>query len=321
MNIDLLTQKIKKIAHEISGLTRDIEHNSSRRQFYSELIKQKIFDLYDLAQELCDECKEKEKEVVKERHFLKPNQSDGIIKKIKEEEKTQHVDLFNKKTNEEPLTEHTSTESEETEHISASQINSLEKDSREEIIETSIPVTVQEENSELLHEEKTSTPIETLNQSNNNEQTEIPNTQGIDIKPQEEDTSIPLTTLKVGMNKVSLAENQKMGSVDLTEYLNKILEEITAKKTLSNDISHKLQSAPITNFYNTVSISQKHQYIDELFDSKQDVYRSTLQKIEDIGNLSASIAFLGKEIASKYGWERKEKLASEFLYLVKRRFL
>lgn len=326
MNIDLLTQKIKKIAQEISGLTRDIEHNSSRRQFYSDLIKQRVFDLYDIAQDLYEECKEKDKKIEesKERHFLKPHLPSSNFKTEKAEEKKPVQELFDMTPTEKPVEKENAIQNEiqiqDTTPAIDKPAQELEK---EDTVNAPSPVNnepgeefvmTEDIEKEVIEDEK----IEEVIEETKEDITELEST--IEESIAENESNQP-TTQKVEQNKVSFADNPNAQAGNLQDWLVQVLQEITAKKTLSNDISHKLQSAPITNFYNTVSISQKHQYIDELFEGKQDAYRNTLQRIEDIGNLQATLKYLGNEIAPNFDWKKKEKLVSEFLYLVKRRFL
>ncbi|MCK9480265.1 MAG: hypothetical protein M0R38_00695 [Bacteroidia bacterium] len=316
MNIEVLSKKIKKIAQEISSLTHDIEHNTARRQFYIDLIKQRVFDLYDLTQEFSQAVKGKE--VVKDGYFLKKNQPTGFFRTERDETVKENPIEEKPADITKIVTEQPKAEEKKPEPISI-----------EKPIETPVAKNLFTEEPKV--EEKVIIPTQ--------EEVEIPLEDAIeeetvvgtkeDIKEEEieeekvniiEESAPVLSTPATEANKVSLAEKPS-GNTNLRPLLTQLLADITARKTLANDISHKLQSAPITNFYNTVSISQKHQYIDELFACKPDVYRSVLQKIEEIGNLQDSLEYLGKEIAPTYHWEKSEKLVSEFLYLVNRRFL
>lgn len=85
--------------------------------------------------------------------------------------------------------------------------------------------------------------------------------------------------------------------------------------TESNRLDHKLASTPIEKLEAAIGLNDRFQFTRELFDNNADLFRSTIQYIDQSENLNDAVAFLN----SNFKWKKTET-SIQFAQLVKRRF-
>ncbi len=81
-------------------------------------------------------------------------------------------------------------------------------------------------------------------------------------------------------------------------------------------LDKKLASSPITKLETAIGLNDRFQYTRELFDNKPDLFRKTVQEIDQADSLNDAIAYLN----SNFKW-KKTDTSIQFAQLVKRRFI
>lgn len=83
----------------------------------------------------------------------------------------------------------------------------------------------------------------------------------------------------------------------------------------SKRLDHKLASTPIEKLEAAIGLNDRFQFTRELFDNNADLFKSTIQYIDQSENLNDAVAFLN----SNFKWKKTET-SIQFAQLVKRRF-
>jgi hypothetical protein len=275
---EINVKRIRKIAKDIADITDDIENNKSRTTFFAELIRQRVFEIYDLSKELAsNDVKEKESQ------FLKPKSS-------RETFRTEQ-DAQNALQAEQPLPPPAVVENEK-------KIEPLfempKEEIKKEVVETPPPAP-QTENIDYVKLVQPPQPK---------------------LEPIEEITSLLNEDVK-NPEPTPVPQSKK----NSPSWLNQLLEETIEKKRKSHDITQRMENSPLTDLTKAISISQKHEFITGLFAGDSSVFKQTIDKVQQSNGVDKALTLLEKEIADQYQWQKKEKLVSEFIFLVQRRFL
>lgn len=100
------------------------------------------------------------------------------------------------------------------------------------------------------------------------------------------------------------------------------LVELFEQQAIS-DLSEKLGQRPITDMKRSMGINEQILTRTELFNSDQDLFISTLVKLNEFSNYNQAADFLIKGVATEQNWSdiAKRKKAAGFIKLVQRRFL
>ena len=107
-----------------------------------------------------------------------------------------------------------------------------------------------------------------------------------------------------------------------TESIKKTVGENFIKGKSLNDLmlenktlDKKLASSPITKLETAIGLNDRFQYTRELFDNKPELFRETVQEIDQANTLDEAVAYLN----SNFKW-KKTDTSIQFAQLVKRRF-
>lgn len=180
----------------------------------------------------------------------------------------------------------------------------MEAESKQQVQEQDKPE-LQEERAQPVFNHKPEIPVtappepsedETpaARQSETREETPEPEQEPAEIEAEEEAEKI----------KKTVGENFIKG-----KSLNDLMLE---NKTLDK----KLASSPITKLETAIGLNDRFQYTRELFDNKPDLFRKTVQEIDQAASLNDAIAYLN----SHFKW-KKTDTSIQFAQLVKRRFI
>jgi hypothetical protein len=99
------------------------------------------------------------------------------------------------------------------------------------------------------------------------------------------------------------------------------LQDLFAIKK-ANEISEKLSQLPITDLNKAMGVNEKIFVKNELFGGDDNLFRSTLSKLNTFENFDQAKDFLSNEVAASYEWTApdKSKKAKNFIQLVYRRY-
>jgi hypothetical protein len=311
MNRDLIIKRMKRVAHDISDLANDINNNKHRVHFFSDIIKQRIFELYDLNQSLTEDA---------EGADLGHSQEANVTPTPRVLEHTVSKERF-LKTHQTDDRNSEKTISEE-KHPS-SNISELDRVITHDVNPQTNPVDVIPPSQEVMNRE-TPTPLPSPPPENPIittppiEDTEM--VKEISTTPPPTDDSLtgssdPMTPIEEN-NPMALPPTLSGHCV-----LKNLLDQYVDSRNQLNDITQRLQNAPISNFSTAISIGQKHEFINGLFGGNAEKYKTALQQIENKASLELAIEWLEREFLHQYHWDRKEKLTTSFLFLIRRRFL
>ncbi len=99
-----------------------------------------------------------------------------------------------------------------------------------------------------------------------------------------------------------------------------LLELFSIKK--ANEISEKLSQLPISDLNKAMGVNEKIFVKNELFGGDDNVFRSTLSKLNTFQNFDEAKDYLANEVAGSFEWTApdKSKKAKNFIQLVYRRY-
>lgn len=107
-----------------------------------------------------------------------------------------------------------------------------------------------------------------------------------------------------------------------TENIKKTVGENFVKGKSLNDLmlgnktlDKKLASSPITKLETAIGLNDRFQYTRELFDNQPDLFRKTVQEIDQANSLDEAVSYLN----ANFKWKKTET-SIQFAQLVKRRF-
>ena len=323
MKEELLTKKLRKIAQDIALLSYDMENNKSRQRFFSDLIKQRVFELYDVLAELNSETP-KDQDSKKEMQFIK---KDASREMYRTEELAKQNQLANLEVKEEQQAEkETVRETENPTSLSpAEPIEEKEQDSEPPLMEEIKPETIvpmplddkeelqnNEEENFIVDQEITQPPIE-------QEENKVPPQESIPepviiVEEKIEEVKIEMPSLFNSNPVPNKTKNTPL-------WVELILEEFLQKINQIGGVAAKQQNSPVTSLTAVISISQKHEFINGLFAADVEAYKKAISQIESSKDLEEALQYAENNLVDQFAWKHKEKLASEFVSLIRRRKL
>jgi len=325
MKEELLTKKLRKIAQDIALLSYDLENNKSRQRFFSDLIKQRVFELYDVLAELNSETP-KDQDSKKEMQFIKKDAS-------REMYRTEELAKQNQKIIPE-VKEELIIEEENEVVIEAPNPPSLPPSEITIQIEQKIEVPIAEE---IKPETAESVPYENMEELPQQDEVSSTEEQEVVISPIEQEENIaPAKELfpepeviaeeKVEEVKIKI---HNLFDTNLTPPKTKnaplwveiILEEFLQKINQIGGVAAKQQNSPVSSLTAVISISQKHEFINGLFAADVEAYKKAISQIESSKDLEEALQYAENNLVDQFAWKHKEKLASEFVSLIRRRKL
>ena len=93
------------------------------------------------------------------------------------------------------------------------------------------------------------------------------------------------------------------------------INETLAQKKTGNDLSSKLQTAPLISISSGIGLNDKFLFIRELFKSDNDLYNNTIQHLETVDSLANAMDY----IHHHFDWDEKNETTQKFINLVHRR--
>ncbi len=354
MNKEILTKRIRRVATDIADIANDIDNHRSRKAFFIDLIKQRIFELYDLQKELSE--MQEAPAPVKQGGYIKSTFATDVPVKTAAEVPPPPVTIPAKQTGlftetekapetikeETPLPEEPIIHIEETEKKTEeiipidTPIVTLEKETEDLGVEQHIPAAVVLPTVETTEPPKNIEPdyftLEAIRRKEEQlavkteAETEAEKEIEKEAEAEEQDLAIPETPTAITPPIYTVPTPPSPSPIDLESatksvWLVSLLTEYKESKNKQNDITQRLQNTPITNFATAISISQKHEFITELFAGNSDIYKQTLAEVEQRGSIEKALSYLEYEIAEQYQWAKKEKLVASLLFLISRRFI
>ncbi len=99
-------------------------------------------------------------------------------------------------------------------------------------------------------------------------------------------------------------------------------EKLSKNKTPVLNFADKSTETAIADLSKAISIGKKFEFINGLFGGNSEVYKNSIQTIQNSENFEKAINYIENEITSQFDWndEENENLAAEFFALIKRRF-
>lgn len=127
---------------------------------------------------------------------------------------------------------------------------------------------------------------------------------------------IPAAEKKTGRQKKSPSKGEKtIGDKFATDQ--SFMNEKLGEKLRKADISSVLQSAPIKTISASMGINDKFFFIRELFNSDTDLFRQTLNDLDNSSNFNTAYNYL----MDKFGWDMESEPVQKLLNLVRRKFI
>jgi hypothetical protein len=116
--------------------------------------------------------------------------------------------------------------------------------------------------------------------------------------------------------KTRTVEDHYDGEQELT-----LNDKISKNKQPVLNVAEKSKETPIKDLVKFISIGKKFEFINGLFDGKAEVYKSSLNTVQNASSYEEATHFLESNIIGPYQWDANETLAAEFFGLIKRRFM
>lgn len=289
---EFITRQIRKLAREVGSLADNIDNHHERGKFYSELLKNKIFELYESNNLLMELLNEK---------TSSPNESSQTTF-IKNEEVKQEKPIIVEEKKEEPKV----IEKEEVSYETVSEKEIPEIENSPKTIEVETP-------QERLKEETPAyeNPTHTVEHQINDEITKVET-------PSEE---VTLESTKHTAEFETVNNNFQSVIKKEETWLYKNMIAAMEKTGKSGDIAEKKQDQPLKSLGNAISISQKHEFISALFAGESNGLKDAIQKIESMNSFDDAVVWMDQALCNQNNWKKNEKLSFEFTNLVRRRFL
>ena len=100
-----------------------------------------------------------------------------------------------------------------------------------------------------------------------------------------------------------------------------LVEKLNKAKEPAVNVVDKQKETPIADLSKAISISKKFEFINALFDSQAELYKNSIQTIQEANSYEDASQFIDSSLSNQFNWNEQEKLAAEFFSLVRRRFL
>jgi hypothetical protein len=93
------------------------------------------------------------------------------------------------------------------------------------------------------------------------------------------------------------------------------INETLAHQKTGNDLSSKLQTAPLSSISSGIGLNDKFLYIRELFKSDNVLYNNTIKYLDTANSLEEALDFISRN----YDWDEKNETSQKFINLIHRR--
>jgi len=93
------------------------------------------------------------------------------------------------------------------------------------------------------------------------------------------------------------------------------INETLAQKKTGNDLSSKLQTAPLSSISSGIGLNDKFLFIRELFKGDNVLYNTTIQHLDTADSLANALDF----IRLHFDWNEKDETTQNFINLIHRR--
>ncbi len=120
----------------------------------------------------------------------------------------------------------------------------------------------------------------------------------------------------------SAQSNQEPDEEEVSDIKKTVGENFIKGKSLNDlmlenkTLDKKLASSPITKLETAIGLNDRFQYTRELFNNQPELFRKTVQEIDQAASLNDAVAYLN----SNFKW-KKTDTSIQFAQLVKRRFI
>ena len=91
------------------------------------------------------------------------------------------------------------------------------------------------------------------------------------------------------------------------------INESLAQQKTGNDLSSKLQTAPLTSIVSGIGINDKFLFIRELFNGDNTLYNNAIQRLDTASSLTEAMDFICQQ------WDVKNETVQKLIHLVHRR--
>ena len=137
------------------------------------------------------------------------------------------------------------------------------------------------------------------------------------VTENKEDKSTPVCEEKKQPDCSSIAESvkisilaEKIGPSDFHP-----INETLAQKMPGNDLSSKLQTAPLNAINAGIGLNEQFLYIRELFKGDSDLYNNTIRYLDSAESLDDAMDFIHRN----FDWDKTNETTQKFISLVYRR--
>lgn len=90
----------------------------------------------------------------------------------------------------------------------------------------------------------------------------------------------------------------------------------------AEDLSEKLDSAPIDNIQKALGLNERILTQNELFKGDKNAFDSAIKRLNSMNNFDEARSYLSEEIIPEYNWTHEDRIkkAQDFIKLVKRKY-
>ena len=136
-------------------------------------------------------------------------------------------------------------------------------------------------------------------------------------KPQTENIVVPEKVVVVKEEKKQKTDPVKSGiladKLGTSDY--QPINETLAQQKTGNDLSSKLQTAPLSSISLGIGLNDKFLFIRELFKSDNVLFNNTIKQLDSMGSLEKALDF----VKHNFDWDEKNETAQKFVHLIHRR--
>ena len=137
------------------------------------------------------------------------------------------------------------------------------------------------------------------------------------LKPQPVHVAAPEKVVVVKEEKKQQVDSVKSGiladKLGTSDY--QPINETLAQKKTGNDLSSKLQTAPLSSISLGIGLNDKFLFIRELFKSDNVLFNNTIKQLDSMGSLEKALDFVQRN----FDWDEKSETTQKFVHLIHRR--
>ncbi len=95
------------------------------------------------------------------------------------------------------------------------------------------------------------------------------------------------------------------------------LNERLAEQSKTNDIASQIRQKPVSDIKAAIGIGDRFLYIRELFNGNNDIFESTITYLNSLNSFDAASSYL----ADNFNWDSSEETVTNFVNVVRRKYL